>query len=99
MKLPPIPKVVHSLLGPIPVTIVEKLVAKETPPVECMGIYYPWERRIDILTCHPIAMWHTLHHETFHVMLIDAGCQLPEPVVEYLCDCYATWKVSEFLAK
>ncbi len=95
-RLPALPTAVHSLLGPIPVTLVKGLDRTHG----ALGRFVAAERRIEVgVEQCEIQRHHTYYHESFHVMLWDSGSQLEEKVEEALCDCYATWKVSELLAR
>ena len=101
--LPPLPKYVHSLLGPIEVQQV-KMVDEKDSLGECnfengvIRIKKTLERR----QAH-----HTLAHERSHRILWDAGIhhmldKLPKKYAELeemICDAFATAHVNEMLSK
>lgn len=102
--LPPLPKTVPSLLGPLKVRQVKK-VDKE----DSFGKCFPETRTIRIKKGMDLNQaWHTLRHEWFHFVFFDNGIHtrlaaleaLPEgqDFEEHLCDVLATAMVSEMLA-
>jgi len=83
-KLPPIPKQMHSPLGPIRVRKVDEL--KTDEGVRLHGRYRADVREIDIDTgATLLVQWQTLHHEWLHAVLCDNGLDLgvyEEPVID-----------------
>lgn len=98
-KLPPLPKLCHSALGPVYIEIVEGLRSEQGE--ELMGRWLPTTRTIQIATgLSPEAAWHTLEHEKAHVAFWDAGLtRLPKRDIEHACDAIATARVAEMLGK
>jgi len=74
-RWPTIPRTIEGLAGPIRVVVrrgVESFKAKDGD--DCLGLYQPVKRRIDIAGKVPPALrWHTLIHEWTHSVLLDCG--------------------------
>ena len=97
MTLPPIPDSVPSQLGPIPVTFVAELEARDEEL--CFGLWDTLTRTIKIRDGLPInVQWQVLIHEQVHQILFDAGVKLDEALEEIVCDCLASARVAEMLA-
>ena len=95
-KLPPIPRTMPSILGPIPVEIVANLRDKQDR--ECFGISRHGERdmRID-RDQHLTKMWATYWHEWFHFVIADAGIELDHDKMEAICDAVGNARTREML--
>jgi|GEM_PF-2479860 len=99
-RWPPIPRQIEGLAGPIRVVVrrgVESFKARDGD--DCLGLYQPTKRRIDIAGKVPPALrFHTLFHEFAHAWMIDAGIQnllhgdaaQVERTQEVICDTLAT---------
>lgn len=96
-KLPPIPKTVHSLLGPVPVKIVADL--RDPQGRQLFGKWDSEKREIslDDKMCLTTA-WSTLWHERVHVMLSDAGVRLKPNKAEDVCNAVALALTADMLA-
>lgn len=102
--LPPLPKTVHSALGPIPVKLVKVLKDSNGNDSADMGEinYHAREIRVvkglDRTQAH-----HTLRHEWLHAVLLDSGLTNVlakiDGLEEQLCDVIATAIVAEMKAK
>lgn len=83
--LPPLPKSVFSVLGPVPVLLVPDL--KAVDGEECFGLWVPDERCIKIRSnADPLTRWVTLLHEWLHVASWDSGLGLDKAAEERMCD-------------
>lgn len=96
-KLPPLPKKVFGLIGPIKVRLVSGLKSKSGD--ELFGLANLGHRTISIDTdqCF-VQQWQTLFHERTHFVLMEAGVQLTHDQAEAVCDATATARVAEMLA-
>lgn len=95
-KLPPIPKSIPSIVGPVPVALVNELRDKKGDP--CFGIFRSTERdvRLDADSSSTTA-WLTYWHEWAHVIFWDAWVKLNKDAEERVCDALATARVREML--
>lgn len=98
-KLPPLPHIVHSVLGPVSVELVPDL--KDEKGATLLGRWLPDSRTIQITkNLTPVAAWHTLFHERAHVSLWDGGVTcLSERDIEHVADVIATAHVAELLGR
>lgn len=89
-KLPPIPKRMFSVLGPVPVTMQADLETKEN----ALGISRFKSRSVQL---HPSAsaetVWQTFFHEMAHVAMWDGGCHdaLKHKQREAVCNAMGTY--------
>lgn len=91
-KLPPIPKVVHFPTGKVTVKRKKKLMDEH----KAFGMFH-WHKReiwLDSELSHEAALL-TLEHEKVHVVMMDAGIQLPEEIEERIADTFAAARVAE----
>lgn len=83
-----LPAAVYSHLGPVPVSLAEKIKGAD------WGMFWYGTRRIDVLRdqCEA-ARLATLGHEVAHVMLYDAGAahDLTPHQLERACDVFGAW--------
>lgn len=99
--LPPIPKSVPSLLGPVAVSIVADIPSPE-PDRTRFGEWSYIERRIRIKRDIPlIVQWATLYHEIMHMWLEDTGVNngMDAELVERICDAAGTNRANELLQR
>lgn len=82
-----IPARVFSILGAVPVKRVESLPDREGKPTDDLG---EWDAKLRVITLRrdlsPPAALQCLMHEKVHMWLGDAGIDLPEGIVEVVCD-------------
>lgn len=91
---PALPSTVPSQLGPVPVTVVTDLKAKDGE--DCLGIFDYHARTIAIRAGLPRnVQWQTLHHEIVHMILWDAGVRLVEAMEETIADVVGSYRVME----
>jgi hypothetical protein len=93
MKYPPLPKTVTTMLGPVPVELVDKFADDDS-----FGQWHRERRTIEILKgLSREIQWSTLFHEIVHTALDDSGvaCVLTEPQQEAICECISTARMRE----
>lgn len=97
VKLPKLPAFVPSQLGPVPVTLVDRI-EPEKGEEYIFGRYSTSRRVIEISreSSH-VMQWQTLFHEWAHVVMIDAGLHhgMTEALQEQMCDAFGTARVVE----
>lgn len=95
--LRPIPRVVPTRYGPVPVRIVDGLWCGA---IKAWGCYHPDTRSIEIeKDLEPVLQWKVLFHELVHSAFHDAQIAFVNPDAENaLCDAVAEQRLSEFLA-
>lgn len=89
-KLPPLPKTLFSVLGPIPVALVPGLDEKE----KALGITRFQSREIGIQPgMTSTTQWQTFWHEASHVALYDGGVNdaLTHEQEEAVCNAVGTY--------
>ncbi len=93
-----VPPSVFSVLGPVPVIIVDDLVDDHGDPL--LGHFLPEERRIEIKAgMSEQATRSTLMHEKLHVWMWDAGTKpIDDDEEERICDSIGAMLVAETLA-
>ena len=87
MKFPAgIPKTLPTHMGPVSITLVPKLKAKDG--TKLMGFYRPKTREIRLCAdMHPMATRQALWHEWVHCIMMDASVQPKDgEVTEAICD-------------
>jgi len=87
--MPDYPKVIHSLLGDVPVVLREQIDGEDN-----CGYFHHDSRSIVIKSTLPEAViWHTIWHEQLHLILSDSGVAqiLTKKQEEAVCDAYATF--------
>jgi hypothetical protein len=98
-RLPPLPKIVNSQLGPVEVRHVKNPKLKKRP---VFGYLRPRRRRIYVDVSVPLVQqWHTLYHELVHLEFFDSGARNAlspgGEQEELLCDLFATMRMRELL--
>lgn len=89
-RLPKLPTEVFSLLGPVPVTIVDTLIETD----DALGVTRFQGRLIDIEEdASRETQWQTLAHEMVHIALWDGAAhqQLTNDQLELVCDALGTY--------
>lgn len=95
-KLPPIPKSIPHILGPIKVEIVDNL--RDSKGGEVYGLYHPFTRTIQLAGgMEPVVQWSTLWHERTHADIADIGVAINEDQEEAICNAIALCRVHEML--
>lgn len=98
-KLPPLPKRVFGLIGPIKVLVVKDLKNPAANDNSVFGLADLGARTISIDADQVfVQQWQTLFHERQHFVLMEAGVQLSHDQAEAVCDATATARVAEMLA-
>jgi Zn-dependent peptidase ImmA (M78 family) len=96
---PDIPRHINGLAGEIRVVVRRVASFRAADGDECVGLWNPEKRRIDIAgKVSPATRWHTLAHEWAHSWLDDSGAksllhgtdQERERNIEVVCDSLAT---------
>ncbi len=99
-SLPELPPYVDTVLGPVPVILVERFEgAKKNERL--FGRYVPIQRIIEINAAAPRnVQWQTLWHEWIHVVFWDAGLHnaFSQEQQECVADVIGTARVAELLA-
>jgi hypothetical protein len=98
--LPPLPKSVHSVLGPVPVLL--KRHPKSSTGTRCIGVFEHRTRTIIIDTDQShVARWQTLIHEEIELALWDNGVSyfVRGRRKEAVCDAIATARVAAMLGR
>lgn len=88
-NLPPIPAIVHGIIGPIVVKLIPDLTDPdpESLGAPLWGYWDPFAREIHIRSTVPLdVQWATLEHEWAHAAFWDVGLELDEKVEESVCD-------------
>jgi hypothetical protein len=99
VKLPRLPSSVFSLLGPVPVLVMD-LSTEEGGNETLLGIWNAARRDIRVRPLMaPVTALHTLYHEQTHCWLWDAGVRLTSEQEEAVCDAIATARVAELLER
>lgn len=107
--LPPLPSVVHTALGPVPVRIVKDLTQKaeqegdkpDQPGQTLLGRAIYRQRTLEIdADMDLVVQWSTLYHEMAHMALFDVGAAhgLTHAQEEAICDAIAHARMAEMLA-
>jgi hypothetical protein len=98
MTIPSIPATVFSMLGPVPVVMVDDLTSEDDEPL--LGKWVPEQRCILLrANVHPLTTYVTLQHEKLHCWLWDAGAMpTEESEEERVCDSIAATLAAEFLS-
>lgn len=95
-RLPPIPGNVPSILGPVPVEIVQGLRTHDDR--QALGIWRQNERDVRVeADAARIVQWQTYWHEWMHIVLTDAGVELTEDAAERVCDAVGNARTREML--
>lgn len=93
--MPPVPREVHSMAGPVRVVRVRGLIDPKTAK-PLYGHWDPATRTIRVeRDLGPETALQTLYHEQFHAWVDDLGVNLPERTLEQLCDGYAMGRMGE----
>lgn len=99
-KLPPLPKFLHSVLGPVQVEQVPELHTVDGD--KAFGLWHPGARKIQVATAGvvPTIQWLTLEHERVHQQLFDGGVSMIDKRdLEHICDVIAAARVAEMLSR
>ena len=97
MRLPRIPRTVHSAAGPVPVERVDNLRDPEYPSRSLYGLWVPDSRLIKIERGVGLeTAWQTLFHEQFHAWIDDNGVELGKTTLERLCEMYGSGRMGEW---
>ncbi len=95
-KLPPIPKSIPSIVGPVPVTHVVDLRDKTNDA--CYGIWRSSERDVRLdAEMSPTTAWLTYWHEWAHIVFWDHGIRMDKDVEERVVNALAAARVREML--
>jgi hypothetical protein len=89
-KLPPIPKRMFSVLGPLPVALVEELHEKD----QALGMVRFKTRAVQLeKDMCPLTQWQTFWHEAAHVAMFDGGVNdgLTHELEEAVCNAMGTY--------
>lgn len=87
-----------SVLGPVPVVVVEGL--KDDKGNDLFGQFDPGERVVKIRAgIHPTTALCTCVHEWVHVVMWDAGLNLPDAIEEQVADCLSSAIVADMLSQ
>jgi hypothetical protein len=95
-----IPRSVPSQLGPVPVVVVDSILAVDST-LNLLGAWDPIRRVIYLKRAlAPVQKLHTLYHEACHLWSFDAGIrQLVHPqIMQAVCDAAASARVMEILS-
>lgn len=96
MKLPPIPRSVPGILGPIEVVRSKHI---EYEGVVCNGLWESDTRTITISLGLSLAKaHHVLWHERTHADLHESNSCIPDDLEEIVCEGIATARVAEMLS-
>lgn len=95
----PLPEVMPSMLGPIPVVYVDSIIG-QNPTQYVVGSYDYYRRRILLrrdTKGHPATAWAVAYHEWCHAALMDVGFRAEAVVTEMFCDAIALSRTRELL--
>lgn len=101
-KAPKLPRTLYSQLGPIKVSVVNKVVNRGNCDQITMGQCDPIKRTIRVLrSLHPWARHQAMWHEWMHMVIFDCGLHnaFSESVIETICDMVATALTAEMKAR
>ena len=95
-RLPPIPNIIPSILGPVPVEMVRDL--RDMAGRACFGIWRADRRDVRLeANADRRVQWQTYWHEWMHITLTDAGADMTEEWAERVCDAVGNARTREML--
>lgn len=97
VKLDPIPRLIPSQLGPVPVFL-KKKIKRGKDGRFVFGKYNTATREIHISRqLSHLMQWQTLFHEWAHMVMCDAGLHnlLTSDQQEVICDAFGTARIAE----
>lgn len=90
IELPPLPKMLWTPLGMVPVIMVDGLADADG---KALCGQFDWGPRVIRISSNlsPITAWQTLAHEHLHVLFYDAGVHLGKKIEERVCDSFGSF--------